>query len=95
MEKENILITGGDGNIAEAIVKKYLDAGKRVIALDIKEKSSHEEFYQINGYDYYKVDVTNIKEIKEVFELIKNKYNYITHIVSAAGCPVETEKGRN
>lgn len=93
MEKETVLITGGDGNIARAIVKKYLSQGKRVIALDVKPKSSCEEFYENENYDYYKVNLTNIEEIKTIVPILQKKYPSITHIVSAVGCPVETEKG--
>lgn len=56
MNKEVILITGGDGNIAKRIVKKYLDNGSRVIATDIKEKSSNLEFNQNENYEYHKLD---------------------------------------
>ncbi len=93
MEKETILITGGDGNIAQAIVKKYLNEGKKVIALDIKQKSSCEEFYGSENYDYYRVDLTNTEELADIAKVLQKKYPSITHIVSAAGCPVETEKG--
>lgn len=92
MEKETVLITGGDGNIAQAIVRKYLQEGKRVIALDIKEKSSCEEFYQNENYDYYKVNLTNTEELSQIAEILGKKYSSLTHIVSAVGCPVETEK---
>ena len=33
MDKEIIVITGGDGKIARAIVKKYLNNGSHVIAI--------------------------------------------------------------
>ena len=39
MEKEIVLITGGDGNIAQEIVKKYLENGSVVIATDIHENT--------------------------------------------------------
>ena len=93
MEKETILITGGDGNIARAIVKKYLKEGKKVIALDIKPKSSCEELYQNENYDYYQVNLTKPEELANIIEILQKKYPSITHIVSAAGCPSHTEKG--
>lgn len=93
MDKETILITGGDGNIAQAIVKKYLSQGKRIIAFDIKPKSSCKEFYQNENYTYYRIDITNIKELENIAKTIEKEYQSITHIISAAGCPVGTEKG--
>ena len=48
MEKEIVLITGGDGNIAQEIVKKYLENGSVVIATDIHENTSNSEFLKSN-----------------------------------------------
>lgn len=91
MEKEIVLITGGDGNIAQEIVKKYLENGSVVIATDIHENTSNSEFLKNENYEYYQLDVTNIEDLKNVYNKIQEKYGRITHLISAAGRPMPTE----
>ena len=91
MGKEIVLITGGDGNIAQEIVKKYLEAGNVVIATDIHENTSNSEFLKNENYEYYKADVTNIEDLKNIYNKIQEKYGRITHLISAAGRPMPTE----
>ena len=91
MEKEIVLITGGDGNIAQEIVKKYLENGSVVIATDIHENTSNSEFLKNENYEYYQADVTNIEDLKNVYNKIQENYGRITHLISAAGRPMPTE----
>lgn len=91
MEKEIVLITGGDGNIAQEIVKKYLENGSVVIATDIHENTSNSEFLKNENYEYYQADVTNKEDLKNVYNKIQEKYGRITHLISAAGRPMPTE----
>ena len=53
MEKEIVLITGGDGNIAKEIVRKYLENGSIVIATDIHKNTTNHEFMNNKNYIYY------------------------------------------
>lgn len=89
MNKDIVLITGGCGNIAKRIVEKYLNNGAKVIATDLKEKIY--EYSQNENYEFYQLDVTNIEQIKKMYEIIKIKYGRITHLISAAGMPIKTE----
>ena len=89
MNRDIVLITGGCGNIAKRIVEKYLNNGAKVIATDLKEKIY--EYSQNENYEFYQLDVTNIEEIKKVYEIIKIKYGRITHLISAAGMPMKSE----
>ena len=91
MEKEIVLITGGGGNIAQEIVKKYLENGSVVIATDIHENTCNSEFLKNENYEYYQADVTNIEDLKNVYNKIQEKYGRITHLISAAGRPMPTE----
>ena len=91
MNKDIVLITGGDGNIAQSIVEKYLDNNCIVIATDIKEKSSNDKFYNNENYKYYKLDVTSIEQIEELYKEIEQKYGRVTHLISAAGMPMPNE----
>lgn len=91
MEKDIIVITGGNGNIAQSVVRRYLKEGNIVIAIDRVEKATNEELITNTNYQYYKADVTNIEDLKEVYHKIEKKYKRITHLISAAGCPMKTE----
>ena len=74
MKEDIILITGGDGNIAKQIVKTYLKKGCKVIATDINEKSSCEEFYDNNNYGY--IDFNDIVKNNNNKKYIKkNSFN--------------------
>jgi len=91
MDKDIILLTGGAGNIATAITKKYLENDCIVIALDIVEENPNEEFYDNVNYDYYQVDVTDIEALKDVCKKIESKYGRVTHVISSAGNPARSE----
>lgn len=91
MNRDIILITGGDGNIAQSMVEKYLENNYMVIATDIKEKSSNDKFYNNDNYQYYKLDVTDINQIENLYKEIEKKYGKITHLISAAGMPMPNE----
>lgn len=89
--KDIVLITGGDGNIAQATIRKYLENDCIVIATDIKEKCSNEEFLNNPNYHYYKCDVTDVDNIKQLKQTIEKEYNRITHIISMAGDAIGTD----
>ncbi len=89
MNKEIVLITGGCGNIAKHIVKRYLDNGAIVIGTDLKEKVC--DYSKNENYEFYELDVTNINQIEQLYEKINAKYGRITHLISAAGMPTKTE----
>lgn len=91
MKKEVVLITGGNGNIAKRIVKKYLDIGSNVIAVDIHENTMIDEVKNHENYEYYKLDVTSIEQIENLYKTIEEKHGKLTHIISAAGRPSRTE----
>lgn len=93
MNQEVILITGGDGKIARAIVEKYLNNESKVIAIDTKTNTDRIEFLNNVNYEYYQADVTNVKQLIEIKEKIENRNGKITHLISAAGCPFQSEGG--
>ena len=89
MNKDIIIITGGCGNIAKRIVEKYINSGAKVIVTDLKE--NRYDYYKNENYEFYQLDVTNIEQIKDVYEKVKQKYGRVTHLISAAGMPMKTE----
>lgn len=84
MNKDIILIFGGDGKIAQEIVKKYLDNDCIVIAVDINKENKNKEFNENKNYYYYSVDITNVEQLNQLFSRIFNEFGYVTHIISAA-----------
>lgn len=91
VNKEIVLITGGNGNIAQAIIQKYLSRGSKVIGLDLAKETTNQKWKENPNYQYYQVDVTNIEQIKKVYDKIGKTENRMTHLISAAGCPMKTE----
>lgn len=91
MNEETIMITGGDGKIARAIVERYLSNNNKVIVVDRKENTDKKEFLNNQNYEYYQADVTDAKQLMKVKEKIEKKNGKITHLISAAGCPVQSE----
>lgn len=84
-KRDIILLTGGAGNIAQAVIQKYLDNDCIVIATDLKKENPNKKFEDCQNYDYYPCDVTNVIDIQNLKEIIEKKYNRITHIISMAG----------
>lgn len=91
MNQEVIVITGGDGKIAKAIVRRYLNNNSKVIVIDRKENIDEKNFLENPNYEYYQADVTNINQLMEIKKKIEKKQGKITHLISAAGAPVQTE----
>ena len=92
MNKDVILIFGGDGKIAQAIVQKYLDNNCIVIAIDKAEKSRNSSFYNNSDYHYYSADVTNTVQLQSLYEKLEKDFSKIDHIISAAGAPRPIEE---
>lgn len=92
MNKDIILILGGDGKIAHAIVQKYLDNNSIVIAVDKNEKSRNSNFYNNSNYHYYSADITSVEQLINFREEIEKTFSHVDHIISAAGAPRSSEE---
>lgn len=92
MNKDIILIFGGDGKIAQAIVRKYLDLNCVVIAVDKKEKNDNTEFNKNENYHYFSTDITSVDKLTDLYNKLHNKFGYVNHIISAAGGPAPSEE---
>lgn len=63
----NVLLTGSSSGIGNAVALYLLEKDINVIGLDINESSiNHERF------SFYKCDVSNVTNLKEVYEKIKD-----------------------
>lgn len=93
MDADVVLIFGGDGKIAQAVVKKYLSLENTiVIAVDKNETNRELSLNQKENYMYYSCDITNLEQLKNLYNIIKEKYNYVSHIISMAGGPCSSEE---
>ncbi|WP_105176148.1 MULTISPECIES: dTDP-glucose 4,6-dehydratase [Clostridium] len=75
----NILVTGGAGFIGRWVVKRLLDDGNKVVALDNLSNGQLENIKEFNGRDFkfIKGDIQNEADLDEVF---KEKYDIIYHL---------------
>ncbi|MDP4176899.1 MAG: SDR family NAD(P)-dependent oxidoreductase [Bacillota bacterium] len=75
----NILVTGGAGFIGRWVVKKLLDDGHSVIALDNLSNGRLENIEEFTGknFKFIKGDIRNEMDLDEVF---KEKYDIIYHL---------------
>jgi len=89
--RDIVLLTGGAGNIAQAVIQKYLDNDCIVIATDLKEVFPNNDFNKNKNFNYYQCDVTDIESIQNLKKIIESKYNRITHIISMAGDAIGTD----
>ncbi|EES50656.1 UNVERIFIED_ORG: NAD-dependent dehydratase [Clostridium botulinum] len=78
----NILVTGGAGFIGRWVVKRLLDDGHKVVALDNLSNGQLENIKEFNGRDFkfIKGDIQNEADLDEVF---KEKYDIIYHLAAS------------
>lgn len=75
----NILVTGGAGFIGRWVVKRLLDDGHKVVALDNLSNGQIENIEEFNerSFRFIKGDIKNEVDLAEVF---KEKYDIIYHL---------------
>ncbi|MGV1060030.1 3-oxoacyl-[acyl-carrier-protein] reductase [Clostridium perfringens] len=91
MSRKVALITGSARGIGKEIALEFLQKGYFVILNGTNTYNEIEEeilkdFISYKGlYEYYKFDISNRDQVKEVFEKIKSKYKKIDVLVNNAG----------
>ena len=90
MEDSVVVITGGHGGIGRVVVEYLLGKGAKVVVLDVNDTTSSKLKLNKN-YTFIKTDVTNIKELQNAHEIIKDKFNHINHLISMAGINMKSE----
>ena len=75
-----ILLTGSEGFLGKAIIKKLLKNNKKIISIDkIKQKKKISK-----KIDYYCCDFNDSAKLKDVISVIKKKYKKIDIIINNA-----------
>ena len=74
------IITGGAKGLGQAMAELFAAEGAKVIACDMSDLS-----YQNPNVEGYKLNVTNVDDVKKFFEYVVNKYQKIDILVNNAG----------
>ena len=75
-----ILLTGSEGFLGKAIIKKLLKNNKKIISIDkIKQKKK-----TLKKIDYYCCDFNDSEKLRDVISVIKKKYKKIDIIINNA-----------
>ena len=81
---KTVIITGANGNLGAATVKKFLDEGYRVIAVD--GKNDHLDFADGNkNFEFRSVNLTNEKETTDFTESVIAKYGKVDGALMLVG----------
>ena len=73
---KTVIITGANGNLGVATVKKFLDSGYKVVAID--GKNNHLSFAENNSnFEFRSVDLTNEKETDDFVQSVITKYGRV------------------
>jgi len=85
----NILITGGTRGIGKSIAEKFAEYKANIIIFDIIDTGFDEVKKTIeeknSNVEFYKVDVSNYKNVKETMDIVLDKYGSIDVLVNNAG----------
>jgi len=84
-----VIVTGAANGIGKVISLAFLKLGAIVVGLDIDANNGKNLFlgYKKAGLkaDFYKIDLTNVKKTKVVFEKILAKYQRVDILINNAG----------
>ena len=83
MKYKNFLITGAASGLGKCMTQQLLDAGKKVIALDINDFNI-EKFNQNENLKFIKFDLKNYSEIDNIIDNLNDIKN-VDCLVNSAG----------
>ena len=79
----NILVTGGAGFIGHWVVKRLLEDGHRVVALDNLSNSRVENIQEFNEEKNFKFIIGDIKDEAVLEEVFKEKFDIVYHLAAS------------
>ena len=95
LEKKLALVTGGARGIGKTICKNFLDEGASVAIFDVNEDAGKETAESFNSQygegkaSFYKVDITDEKEVENTIENIISRNDKIDILVNNAGITMD------
>ena len=78
------LITGGSRGLGASIAKHFFNEGAKIILCDIDIKKANEIANELNGKAYF-MDVSDSKNVEDIFSNIKSEFNQLDILVNNAG----------
>jgi 3-oxoacyl-[acyl-carrier protein] reductase len=78
------LITGGSRGLGASIAKHFSNEGAKIILCDIDIKKATEMASELNGKAYF-MDVSDSKNVKDIFSNIRSEFNQLDILVNNAG----------
>ena len=88
LEGKTVLITGGASGIGKIMVRLMLERKAKVVIWDISQGNIDEtrsQFSNKEGVFFYQVDVSNVEQIKETAQKIKQEVGVVDVIINGAG----------
>lgn len=82
---KNALVTGACSGIGLAIVKRFLSAGARIAAVDIKPSDEIEQL----GLNYYQCDVSDESQVEQILQRAASDLGALDVVVNNAGVGLE------
>jgi 3-oxoacyl-[acyl-carrier protein] reductase len=94
LEGKNALITGAGQGIGKAISLTFAKEGANVAVCDVNEAAAQETVAEIKKLgresEFYKVDVSNAQEVKEVVDKVLDNFSTVDILVNNAGITRDT-----
>jgi 3-oxoacyl-[acyl-carrier protein] reductase len=94
LEGKNALVTGAGQGIGRAISLTFANEGANVAVCDVNETAAQETVAEIRKVgrksEFYKADVSNPQEVKEVVDKVLDNFSTIDILVNNAGITRDT-----
>ena len=84
LENKIALITGGAKGLGASIAQHFFNEGAEVIICDINIEKAQKTADKLDGNAYY-IDVSNSKNVQDVFRKIQTKFKRLDILVNNAG----------
>ena len=88
LKDKNILVTGCNGQIGSKLCEELLKCGSNIFGIDFTDKNNDSK-----SFFYYKCDLTQEKDVKNVVNEIYGKIDTIHCLIHLAGIDYKIQKG--
>ncbi|MEG0329053.1 MAG: SDR family oxidoreductase [Longicatena sp.] len=81
MKNRIAIVTGAASGMGEAVTKKFIESGAKVIGFSLENEAS----FKHENFNYIKGDITNFSDCEKVVAYAIEKYGKIDSLVNCAG----------